>query len=238
MATITYNRASAAYAPWQNTYDASGTVAKAFLPGWVGYFAQNIDGSDLIVKAHAGQLVSMDWVDWLQADPILMHADMAMDPTAFLDALYGFRPSTKKAIAALLAGDDDITGSARKDNLVGGGGDDSICGGRGNDRINGGDGNDTIEGGAGADRMTGGAGADVFRFGAGDGPRDIITDFRPGEDRIDLTATGVPLSFGGNVVFDVATAHLLVDLDGMPGAELDIQLPGVTALSAADLILA
>lgn len=237
MATITYARASAAYAPWQDTYDPGVTTAKAFLPGWVGYFAQNADGTELIVKAHAGQLVSMDWVDWSLPDPVLMHADMAMDPAGFLDAIQGFRPSARKAIAALLAGDDSIAGSARRDDLIGGAGNDAIEGGAGRDRINGGAGDDTITGGAGADRLTGGAGADLFRFGAADGPGDVITDFTPGEDRIDLTPTGAALVFGGNVVFDAATQRLLVDLDGVPGAELAIALPGVAALAAAELVL-
>ena len=237
MATMTYSKASAAYADWHVTYDASNTVAKAFAPGWVGYFEQNSDGTSLIVKVHAGQIVSMDWVDWSLPDPVLMHADMAMDPAPFLDALYGFRPSTKKALAALLAGDDDILGSSRADDLVGGGGNDLMRGGAGRDRLNGGAGDDTIEGGAGQDRMTGGAGADLFRFGAGDGPLDTITDFTPGMDRIDLTPTGAALVFGANVVFDAATHRLLVDLDGVAGAELTIALPGVAALTAADLVL-
>ena len=237
MATITYSRASAGYAPWQSSYDATSTVAKAFLPGWVGYTAFNSDGTSLIVKVHTGQIVSMDWVDWALPDPILMHADMAMDPQPFLDAIQGFRPSTAKAIAALLSGDDDITGSARKDNLIGGGGNDMIRAGGGNDKVNGGAGDDTIDGGAGVDRLTGGLGADVFVFGANAGKGDVITDFTPGLDRIDLSPTGAALVFGGNVVFDAATQHLLVDLDGAPGAELAILLVGVTTLAAADLIL-
>jgi len=237
MATITYSTASASYAPWQTTYDASGTVAKAFLPDWVGYFAQDNDGTDLIVKTHAGQLVSIDWVDWLRPDPLLMHADLAMDPAGFLDALNGFRPSTRKAINALQSGDDDITGSIKRDRLWGGAGNDAIRGADGNDKIDGGDGQDTIDGGAGADRMTGGAGADVFRFAVGAGLADVITDFTPGEDLIDLRPVGAPLVFGADVSFDPVAGQLLVDLDGLPGAELAILLPGVAVLSAADLVL-
>ena len=74
--------------------------------------------------------------------------------------------------------------------LSGGGGDDILSGQGGADTINGGNGDDLIMDGAGADRMTGGAGADEFIFVI-DGARDVIVDFQPGIDRIDLTSFGV-----------------------------------------------
>ena len=68
-----------------------------------------------------------------------------------------------------------------------GAGRDSIAGGDGADAIDGGAGADTLNGGAGNDTLTGGAGADRFVFGLGGGA-DVIADFVPGVDRIDLTA--------------------------------------------------
>ncbi|AXI54337.1 hypothetical protein C1J05_07390 [Sulfitobacter sp. JL08] len=56
----------------------------------------------------------------------------------------------------------------------------------GADILNGGAGDDIIIDGAGADILTGGAGADDFVF-VRDDQRDVITDFQPGLDRIDLT---------------------------------------------------
>lgn len=47
---------------------------------------------------------------------------------------------------------------------------------------------DTLRGGAGQDLMTGGAGADLFAPGAGG--RDIINDFLPGTDKLDLSNRG------------------------------------------------
>lgn len=81
---------------------------------------------------------------------------------------------------------DDIAGKAGNDRLDGGAGDDRLDGGAGDDILIGGAGSDTLVGGAGDDRLTGLAGADTFVFGARSGS-DTITDFRPGDDRIDLS---------------------------------------------------
>ncbi|MFZ5964872.1 hypothetical protein ACOXXX_18160 [Thalassococcus sp. BH17M4-6] len=50
-------------------------------------------------------------------------------------------------------------------------------------------GDDILSDGPGADRLTGGAGADTFVLQA-DGQRDVITDIRPGQDVLDLSAWG------------------------------------------------
>ncbi len=97
---------------------------------------------------------------------------------------------------------DTINGTGEQDVLDGGwgndvlnglGGNDKLIGGLGNDTLNGGDGDDILIGGWGKDTLTGGAGKDVFRFESTmDSPasslRDVITDFRSGEDKIDLSA--------------------------------------------------
>jgi Ca2+-binding RTX toxin-like protein len=63
--------------------------------------------------------------------------------------------------------------------------------------------------------MTGGVGADTFVFNAG---TDVIRDFEPGDDTIDLTAiaglddwsdvTGAAQQVGGKVVFTFAEGTL------------------------------
>ena len=99
------------------------------------------------------------------------------------------------------AGDDELTGAGGADTLMGGDGDDELNGGGDDNVLDGGAGDDTINGGADDDRITGGAGDDdltgdggddVFVFSPDDGDGvDVITDFVPDDDRIDLTAFGI-----------------------------------------------
>lgn len=81
-------------------------------------------------------------------------------------------------LIAGLAGNDKITGGRKADALFGQAGRDTLVGGLGND---------TLSGGLGNDRLTGGAGADRFVFATGGGS-DLLVDFQPKYDRIDLTA--------------------------------------------------
>ena len=77
-------------------------------------------------------------------------------------------------------------------------------------RIKGGRGDDRLEGGAGDDRLRGDEGADTFVFGAG---RDVIRDFAPGEDVLDLTAAKLG---GWDALEDAARergSKLVLDLD-------------------------
>ena len=83
------------------------------------------------------------------------------------------------------AGNDTLDAGGGADTLVGGAGNDTLDGGAGRDSLTAGDGNDTLAGGLGDDVLIGARGADVFWFGANFG-RDIVSDFRPGEDKIQL----------------------------------------------------
>ena len=80
-------------------------------------------------------------------------------------------------------------GGSGADSLTGTTGDDLLWGGTGADVLTGGAGDDVLVDGAGADTLSGGAGADLFVLLA-DGQRDVITDFQPGIDRLDLSAWG------------------------------------------------
>ena len=66
---------------------------------------------------------------------------------------------------------------------------DMLTGGAGVDRILGGNGDDIIYDGESRDVLTGGAGADLFVLAA-DQTDDLIMDFTPGEDQLDLSAWG------------------------------------------------
>lgn len=159
-------------------------------------------------------------------------------------------------------GNDALYGAAGLDTLAGGNGDDTLFGGDGNDVLDGGTGNDRLNGGAGSDRLTGGAGNDVYAFTNAAASRtagavidiDVITDFRSGQDRIDLggvdaiagTAARDAFSWIGSNAFsgaagelrsyrDGSTFVLAGDVDGDGLADFVIQTP--TAITLGDVVL-
>ncbi|MBF0342241.1 MAG: M10 family metallopeptidase C-terminal domain-containing protein, partial [Magnetococcales bacterium] len=83
--------------------------------------------------------------------------------------------------------------------VLGGAGNDTLKGTTGQDVIKGGVGDDLLQGGAGRDVLTGGYGADVFKYASvSEGSSsfaaaDRITDFTPGQDKIQVVDSG----FGG-----------------------------------------
>lgn len=157
------------------------------------------------------------------------------------------------------AGNDSIFGSDGADTIYAGLGDDFIGGGAGNDaifagagsnRIFGGLGNDTITAGSGKDVITGGPGADVFVFASAaaigiGAARDVITDFTPGVDDIDLRALGTTFNgtagvLGGGTAsfFYFASGGLLIgDQNGDGAADWVLELTGAPGVSATDFIL-
>ncbi|RYE85270.1 MAG: calcium-binding repeat protein, partial [Hyphomicrobiales bacterium] len=94
----------------------------------------------------------------------------------------------------------DGTGNGLANTIIGNGGANVLSGVDGADTLSGGGGADRLIGGLGRDTLSGGLQADTFVFtGSVGGPtqvittgnaaatRDIITDFTPGSDRIDLS---------------------------------------------------
>lgn len=157
------------------------------------------------------------------------------------------------------SGDDDLRGGGTGDSLKGGGGDDALRGGAENDTleggggedvIRGGSGGDRIDGGGGADRLIGGGGADLFVFGEGQsGPagadRDLVEDFLPGTDDIDLFARIIGFTFidaaafsgtAGEIRATERGGRLLVqgDEDGDGAADVAVWLVGPDAPLTAD----
>lgn len=161
------------------------------------------------------------------------------------------------------AGNDVLYGYNGADILLGGTGDDTLHGGSGDDVLQGGAGNDRLIGGSGVDVLSGGGGRDVFVFEAlgealpsMDGDLvalDRITDFRRGQDRIDLSALDANLSNAGNdaftrillggefseageLMFDRDTHVLYGNTDDDDEAEFAILLTGVNLLGMSDII--
>ena len=118
---------------------------------------------------------------------------------------------------------------------------------------------DELQGGTGNDFLTGGGGSDLFTFlGPGQGT-DLIFDFLPSTDRIQLSREGfgfAALALGFNLFInatpaatanaptflfdtDAATRTLFFDIDGIGSAtaEAIIQFTPGTVISAGDLFL-
>jgi hypothetical protein len=150
------------------------------------------------------------------------------------------------------------TGNALNNVIKGNAGNNTIAGLDGNDTLQGGAGADTINGGMGKDRMTGGIGADVFVFrsvtesGTTTATRDVITDFTPGIDVIDLKAIDADstrtnnqaFSFIGDKAFTgkagelrFANSILSADVNGDKRADFQVLLSGVSVLAETDIIL-
>jgi hypothetical protein len=92
----------------------------------------------------------------------------------------------------------NLAGTAGADELRGDAGEDTLQGFAGNDYLVGEANADFIDGGTGADVLTGGPGADIFVIDPPAGQTlslaDVITDFQPGIDHLDLPGS---LTFAG-----------------------------------------
>lgn len=120
-------------------------------------------------------------------------------------------------------------------------GDDTIFGGAGKDRLFGDQGNDLITGGADDDALAGGSGHDEFVFAAGHG-HDIISDFTPGIDKLNL-AGFASAAAPGTAFTDIAAngsyADEGPDLVIYTAVDSSIRLKGVnsTDLTVDDFVL-
>lgn len=169
------------------------------------------------------------------------------------------------------SGNDTLLGSEGNDRLVGGAGSDRLQGGPGADELRGesgadvllgGPAGDKLYGGFGADRLSGGPGTDRFfltavgESGANAATCDVITDFEPGIDVINLAKINA-VQGGGNAAFlfigtdaftaagqlrfepDAGRSRTLVEgnVDQDLAPDFRIELFGLHDLGGADFVL-
>ena len=155
---------------------------------------------------------NLDTVDYSAATGSGVTVDLGNGAAQLISATEGTDTITGVEVAIGSGFGDTLTGTSTANTIDGGAGADTIDGAAGNDTLIGGTGADTITGGTGIDNLTGDAGADVFSFAsAADGVsvisdgtvninvglHDLITDYTPGTDVIDL---GAAFGLGGTLV--------------------------------------
>ncbi|MHC8298561.1 type I secretion C-terminal target domain-containing protein [Pseudomonas sp. ZS1P83] len=126
--------------------------------------------------------------------------------------------------------------------MHGGAGNDLLFSGAGNDMLNGGGGDDFLIGGLGNNTLTGGSGADTFQWLKGNSGHDVVTEFTPGTDKLDLSQllqgeNGTTASLDDYLHFKVtgsgASLVTSIDVSAMAGAAPNqtIDLAGVNLAS-------
>ncbi|MFD3210478.1 retention module-containing protein [Pseudomonas sp. LR_7] len=156
------------------------------------------DGNDVLVGGEGNdKLYGGEGNDLLIGGPgnDLLDGGAGIDTASYAGATAGVSvdlshvgaQNTVGAGVDTLTGIENLIGSDYNDTLIGDGADNVLNGGLGNDILKGGGGNDTLIGGLGNDTMTGGAGNDTFVWQKGDVGHDMVTDFQPGSDRLDLS---------------------------------------------------
>ncbi|WP_442962704.1 beta strand repeat-containing protein [Pseudomonas sp. Leaf48] len=142
----------------------------------------------------------------------------------------------------ILTGIENLAGSNFNDTLTGNNSNNVITGGLGNDVLSGGGGDDLLIGGLGNNSLSGGAGADTFQWLKGNSGHDVIADFTPGTDKLDLSQllqgeNGTSASLDDYLHFTVtgsgAAVTTSIDVSAMAGAASNqtIDLTGVNLAS-------
>jgi Ca2+-binding RTX toxin-like protein len=243
-----------------DTFDGAGGTVLGEVAGGAGNDTYIIDAYDFAIREAAGAGTGVDTIRSMRDFSLAVTPDV--ENLTLLGMAVTGAGNAKNNVITGNAAANRLDGSAGGDRIDGAQGDDDIRGGTGRDSLTGGEGDDTLRGGADNDRLTGGADADIFVFGrAADtgntaATRDIITDFAPGEDLIDLSRIDANANAAGNQAFafiggaafgsvagqlrfaTVSGAQVLEgDRDGNGSADFQIELSGVSALSQADILL-
>jgi len=195
---------------WKYTLDNKNCDVQALDDGDTltdTFTVKTVDGTAVVVTVtiHGSNDADPNDFDYLATGKKVISDGHFVYGTPGSDSIAGGGYHGQKIFAG--AGSDTVNGTGKSDLIYAGSGndtvkgndgDDTIYGGSGSDTINGNNGCDTIIGGYGADKLTGGNGDDCFVFlstaDSNSARYDVVSDFRSGSDRIDLSALGA-LSF-------------------------------------------
>lgn len=142
-----------------------------------------------------------------------------------------FLPANVENLGLLGTSNYKGSGNSLKNLVTGNTGNNSLNGMSGSDHLRGMNGNDSLAGGAGNDILTGGAGNDRYIYNINGDIGDVISDFRVGQDKIDLSSLLDKLGYSGtnpikdgylkfaSTTYAGATAtRIFVDVDGFGGS--------------------
>ncbi|AZD71945.1 retention module-containing protein [Pseudomonas chlororaphis] len=156
------------------------------------------DGNDVLVAGSGNNILHGDaGNDLLFSGPgnDLLDGGTGNDTASYAHASAGVTvdlallgaQNTGGAGTDILTAIENLVGSNYNDSLTGDSNANIITGGLGNDVLNGGGGDDLLIGGMGNNTLTGGSGSDTFQWQQGNSGHDLITDFTPGTDKLDLS---------------------------------------------------
>ena len=157
---------------------------------------------------------------------------------------------------------ENATGANRNDRIEGNSAKNILRGNGGRDTVYGGAGGDTLIGGTGYDKLKGNGGNDRFDFNKlseiGKSSHDVIMDFNPGHDDIDLATIDANSVTSGNGAFKFKASadsslngkagelcwynqsgktFVMGDTDGDRVADFTLELTSTKTLTAADFFL-